>query len=62
MGGAGGGGGGKMVLIKMAKKPTPIAPPPAYESKGIPGFAEKTVVPVVNKVEVIGEVCESCSA
>jgi len=53
---------GQMDLIEMARKATPIATAPAYESKGIPGFAEKTVVPVVNKVEVIGEVCESCSA
>jgi ribonucleoside-diphosphate reductase alpha chain len=53
---------GQMDLIAMAKKALPIATAPAYESKGIPGFGEKTVVPIANKVEVIGEVCESCSA
>ena len=53
---------GQMELIEMARKAAPIATAPAYESKGVPSFGEKTVVPLGNKVEVIGEVCESCSA
>jgi len=53
---------GQMELIEMARKAAPIATAPAYESKGVPSFGEKTVVPLGNKVEVVGEVCESCSA
>ncbi len=53
---------GQMELIEMARKAVPIATAPAYESKGVPSFGEKTVVPLQNKVEVVGEVCESCSA
>ena len=53
---------GQMDLIEMARKAAPIATAPVYESKGVPNFGEKTVVPIGNKVEVIGEVCESCSA
>ena len=61
---------GQMDLIEMAKKAPTIAATPAYESKGIPGFGERTVVPlrqssgqaVLGKVEIVGEACESCSA
>jgi hypothetical protein len=53
---------GQMDLIEMAKKAPTIATAPAYESKGVPSFGEKTVVSTLNKVEIIGEVCESCSA
>ena len=53
---------GQMDLIEMAKKAPTIAAAPAYEAKGIPSFGEKTVVATANKVEILGEVCESCSA
>ncbi|MSR70617.1 ribonucleoside-diphosphate reductase subunit alpha, partial [Candidatus Kaiserbacteria bacterium] len=57
---------GQMDLIELAKK-APLAPQSlggmgAYESKGVPQFGEKTVMPVANRVEIVGEVCESCSA
>ena len=55
---------GQMDLIEQAKK-APKAPVPLEASSfptGIPSFGEKTVVPLGNKVEVVGEVCESCSA
>lgn len=55
---------GQMELIDRARRApaAPAAATPAPVSKGIPSFGEKTVVETKNKVEIIGEACESCSA
>lgn len=53
---------GQMDLIELAKKAAPVAQAPAYASKGVPSFGEKTVVATKNRIEIIGEACESCSA
>jgi len=53
---------GQMELIELARKApatTSVAAP--IVSSGIPSFGEKTVI-AGPKVEIIGEVCESCSA
>jgi ribonucleotide reductase alpha subunit len=55
---------GQLELIELAKKaPFKAAPAPLEPlvSNGVPSFGEKTVV-AGPKVEIIGEVCESCSA
>ncbi len=53
---------GQLELIELARRAplAPIAPGPILKS-GVPSFSEKTVVSGP-KVEIIGEVCESCSA
>ncbi|OGC86254.1 ribonucleoside-diphosphate reductase subunit alpha [Candidatus Adlerbacteria bacterium RIFCSPLOWO2_01_FULL_54_21b] len=54
---------GQLDLIELAKKaPAVNSSPATYVSKGIPAFGEKTVVPTLGKVEIVGETCESCSA
>lgn len=53
---------GQMDLIELAKKAAPVSAAPAYASKGIPSFGEKTVASTKNRIEIIGEACESCSA
>ncbi len=53
---------GQMDLIELAKKAAPVAAAPAYQSKGVPSFSEKTVATTKNRIEIIGEACESCSA
>jgi ribonucleoside-diphosphate reductase alpha chain len=55
---------GQLDLLELAKR-TPAAsniPEPAYESQGIPSFGEKIVVVPGKRVEIVGEICESCSA
>ncbi len=55
---------GQMDLIELAKKAPTIAAAPVYASQGVPSFGgviEKKS-PTNPKVEIIGEVCESCSA
>ncbi len=55
---------GQLELIEQARK-APLKPGPAplepLVSNGVPSFGEKTVI-AGPKVEIIGEVCESCSA
>jgi ribonucleoside-diphosphate reductase alpha chain len=53
---------GQMELIELARRApatTSVAAP--IVSSGVPSFGEKTVI-AGPKVEIIGEVCESCSA
>lgn len=54
---------GQLELLERARQAAsaPTAAP-APMSKGIPSFSQKTVESTKNKVEIIGEVCESCSA
>lgn len=54
---------GQLELIERARTAPSLgtmAPAPIHS--GIPTFGEKTVVATAGKVEIIGEVCESCSA
>ncbi len=56
---------GQMDLIEQAKKAPVVASvtrAPEYVSKGVPTFGEKTVAPTKNRIEIVGETCESCSA
>jgi hypothetical protein len=53
---------GQMDLIENARKAAPLAAAPVYQSKGVPSFGEKTIAPTKNRVEIVGETCESCSA
>jgi ribonucleoside-diphosphate reductase alpha chain len=57
---------GQLDLIELAKKAplTTDTIEKSYEAtfSGIPSFSEKTVVSVGNRIEIVGEVCESCSA
>lgn len=54
---------GQMELVERARTaPTLSAAPVPLVSSGVPSFGEKTAVEHRPKIEVIGEVCESCSA
>ena len=55
---------GQMELIESAKRaPVRAAPETGYAvSAGVPSFGEKVAVQNRPKIEIIGEVCESCSA
>jgi ribonucleoside-diphosphate reductase alpha chain len=57
---------GQLELIERARTAPQAgeheAPAAALASSGIPSFGEKTVVEHRPKIEIIGEVCESCSA